>query len=95
MKNVLKIWKRENPLEAMGTTKSQGNCRLDLFEYVQRYWKRIITGYTSAQLSRKRGQELRKCRKYNRYVKSYRVTVEHAISQLKSYRAISSVWRSS
>ena len=54
-----------------------------------------ITAYTKAQLRRKRGGDLKKCRKFNNYVQSYRVTVEHSIAELKSYKAISSVWRHS
>ena len=55
----------------------------------------ILTAFTSAQLARKQGRELRKCRQFNKYIKTYRVIVEHSIAQLKSYKCISSVWRHS
>lgn len=55
----------------------------------------ILTAFTAAQLARRHGMQLRKCLKFNRYLTSYRVCVEHAIARLKSYKAISSVWRHS
>ena len=53
----------------------------------------LITGFTAAQLARKQGLEVRKCRTFNRHLQSYRVSVEHSIAKLKSYRATSSTWR--
>ena len=55
----------------------------------------LITGFTAAQLARKQGVELRKCRQFNRYLQSYRVSVEHGIASLKSYKVTSSTWRHS
>ena len=56
---------------------------------------RIITPYTAAQLQRKQGREQQKCRTFNRHLSSYRVTVEHALANLMSYRATGAVWRHS
>ena len=48
--------------------------------------------YTSMQLRRKEGCEKRKCLKLNRLIAKYRVCVQHAIAELKSYKSIGSVW---
>ena len=52
----------------------------------------IMTPYTSMQLRRKDGREKRKCLKLNRLIAKYRVCVEHAIAELRSYKSIGSVW---
>ena len=53
----------------------------------------IMTPYTAAQLSRKRPNVRKKCRKLNSLIRSYRIRVEHTIAELKTYKAVSSVWR--
>ena len=53
----------------------------------------IMTPYTSAQLRRKSPTERRKCRKLNRFVRKYRVRVEHAISEIKTYKSVGTLWR--
>lgn len=53
----------------------------------------ILTTYSAAQLARKRDRERRQCRKFNQYVRTYRVSVEHAIREIKCYRVIGCIWR--
>ena len=53
----------------------------------------IMTPYTAPQLARKDAAMRRKCRKLNNHISHYRVSVEHAIAELKLYKAVSSVWR--
>ncbi|KAL4232432.1 hypothetical protein ACF0H5_007125 [Mactra antiquata] len=53
----------------------------------------IMTQYTADQLTRKDPLMRRKCRKLNSLIKQYRVTVEHAIGELKVYKAVGSLWR--
>ena len=52
-----------------------------------------MTAYSATQLARKHGRHRRQCQKFNRYVRKYRVCVEHAIAKLKSYRSIASIRR--
>ena len=33
------------------------------------------------------------CRRFNRIIQRYRICVEHAIAELKEYRAVGTVWR--
>lgn len=53
----------------------------------------VLTQYTAQQIGRKQGVERRKCLKFNRYVKRYRIGVEHAIATLKVYKSVASIWR--
>ena len=53
----------------------------------------IFTPYSTVQLRLKQGNERRNCTWFNRYYKLYRVSVEHAIGQMKVYKSVSSVWR--
>ena len=53
----------------------------------------LLTAYKSVQIGRMEGPRLRKYRKFNSYLTCCRVSVEHSIARLKSYRAVSDVWR--
>ena len=53
----------------------------------------VVTQYTAQQLARKQGMERRKSLKFNRLVKRYRIGVEHAIAELKTYKSVASLWR--
>ena len=51
----------------------------------------ILTEFTELQL-RQRDDRLR-CRKLNKYIRQYRVYVEHAIAEIKCYRSVGTIWR--
>ena len=59
------------------------------------YWNRypVMTPYTSAQINRKQGRIRRQRTLFNKYIRKYRVCVEHWMCELKCYRAVASVWR--
>ena len=43
----------------------------------------VVTQFTAQQIARKPGNQRKKCLKFNRVVKRYRIGVEHAIAELK------------
>ena len=45
----------------------------------------VLTSYTSAQLARRPLVERRTYRKFNSLIRKYRIRVEHAIADLKTY----------
>ena len=45
----------------------------------------VLTSYTSAQLARVPRLERRTYRKFNSLIRKYRIRVEHAIADLKTY----------
>ena len=53
----------------------------------------LMTPYTTAQIRCKQGRHRRRSLKLNRLIVKYRACAEHAIAEIKRYRAISSVWR--
>jgi hypothetical protein len=53
----------------------------------------LLTPYSMAQIRRKHGVERQQSLRFNRYLRRYRVKVEHTIAQMKIYKSISSVWR--
>ncbi|XP_053390139.1 uncharacterized protein LOC128553052 [Mercenaria mercenaria] len=53
----------------------------------------IITPFSAGQVARRHGRDRRRCVKFNRYVSSCRIIVEHSIGELKTYRAVSTIWR--
>jgi hypothetical protein len=53
----------------------------------------VLTPYSAAQIRSKHGVERRQSLRFNRYVKRYRVLVEHAIGEIKCYSSVSTVWR--
>ena len=53
----------------------------------------ILTPYTEKQLARKQSIMRDKSLKLNRYIRKYRVTVEHTIRELKCYRSVAATWR--
>jgi len=53
----------------------------------------VLTSYTSAQLARKPLVERRTCRKFISLIRKYRIRVEHAIADLKTYKYVGSLWR--
>ena len=53
----------------------------------------VMTPYTSAQINRKQGRMRRHGSLFNKYIRKYRVCVEHSICKLKCYRVVSSEWR--
>ena len=52
----------------------------------------VLTSYTS-QLARRPLVERRTCRKFNSLIRKYRIRVEHAIADLKTYKYVGSLWR--
>ena len=53
----------------------------------------VLTPYTSAQLARMPLVERRTYRKFNSLIRKYRIRVEHAIADLKTYKYVGSLWR--
>ena len=50
----------------------------------------VVTQFTAQQIARKPGNQRRKCLKFNRFVQRYRIGVEHAIAELKTYKSVGS-----
>ena len=53
----------------------------------------VVTAISAQQIARRRGRDRQKCLKFNRLIRKYRVYVEHAIGELKVYKAVGSLWR--
>ena len=53
----------------------------------------VLTYYASAQLARRPLVERRTYRKFNSLIRKYRIRVEHAIADLKTYKYVESLWR--
>ena len=53
----------------------------------------VLTSYTYAQLADMPLVERRTHRKFNSLIRKYRIHVEHAISDLKTYTYVESLWR--
>lgn len=53
----------------------------------------VMTPYTRQQLHAKPLRLRRKCERLNNTISRYRITVEHAIREIKIYRVISTLWR--
>ena len=53
----------------------------------------VVTSYTSAQLARVSRLERRTYRKFNSLIRKYRIRVEHAIADIKTYKYVGSLWR--
>ena len=53
----------------------------------------VITPFSDVQIQTVQGNQRLRALRLNRHVNSYRITVEHAICELKVYRCISSIWK--
>ena len=53
----------------------------------------VLTSYTSTQLARRSLVERRTYRKFNSLIRKYRIRVEHAIADLKTYKYAGLLWR--
>jgi hypothetical protein len=53
----------------------------------------VMTPFSAPQLRRKVGDDRRRAYRLNRYISRYRINVEHAIAEMKTYQSISTVWR--
>ena len=53
----------------------------------------IVTPYSAAQIRQRNAHQRRQSRRLNRIIQRYRICVEHAIAELKVYRAVGTVWR--
>ena len=53
----------------------------------------IMTPYTRQQIVLEPANLQQKCRKMNKFITEYRVTVENAIGYLKRYNVLGKLWR--
>ena len=53
----------------------------------------VLTSYTSAQLARRPLVKRRTYRKFNNLIRKYKIRVEHAIADHKTYKYAGSLWR--
>ena len=52
-----------------------------------------MTPYSAVQMRQRNAHQRRQCRRLNRIIQRYRFCVEHAIIEVKEYRAVGTVWR--